>query len=148
MVRRFVTATNARVTLASRPKLCECADMNDASQAVTSHNHVDLVSGEIEAFNRLGYLLVPKLIAPPLAEFLWSYIHIKLENFQMSRGDPKFPETPSTYGDPTFDGLLEYVRPLIEARCGRRLHPTFSYARLYKHGDVLQRHRDRPACEI
>jgi alkylated DNA repair dioxygenase AlkB len=28
------------------------------------------------------------------------------------------------------------------------LIPTYSYARIYKHGDVLHRHKDRPSCEI
>ncbi len=26
--------------------------------------------------------------------------------------------------------------------------PTYTYARIYKNGEVLNRHRDRPACEI
>ena len=28
------------------------------------------------------------------------------------------------------------------------LIPTYSYARIYKQGDVLKRHKDRPSCEI
>jgi hypothetical protein len=54
----------------------------------------------------------------------------------------------SDYGDPAFDGLLEYLRPRVQDQCGLRLLPTYSYFRMYKHGDVLRRHRDRPACEI
>lgn len=49
---------------------------------------------------------------------------------------------------PPFDGLLEYLRPRVQKHCGLRLLPTYSYFRMYKRGDVLQRHRDRPACEI
>jgi alkylated DNA repair dioxygenase AlkB len=26
--------------------------------------------------------------------------------------------------------------------------PTYTYAKIYAHGEVLKRHRDRPACEI
>jgi hypothetical protein len=26
--------------------------------------------------------------------------------------------------------------------------PTYAYTRIYRHGEVLNRHRDRPACEI
>ena len=52
------------------------------------------------------------------------------------------------YGDPTFDGLLEFLRPRIEEYSGLSLSPTYSYFRLYKHGDSLKRHRDRPACEV
>jgi len=31
---------------------------------------------------------------------------------------------------------------------GLELIPTYSYARLYKKGDILRRHKDRPSCEI
>ncbi|MBO0716964.1 MAG: hypothetical protein J2P55_06475, partial [Rhizobiales bacterium] len=63
-------------------------------------------------------------------------------------GDSQVPNTPAGYGDSTFDGLLEYLRPRIEESSGLSLLPTYSYFRLYKRGDALPRHRDRPACEI
>ena len=117
--------------------------MNGAVQSAT-----DARDGVAAHFWREGHRLLPKLIEPALAEFLWSYVHTKFASMQMSSGDPQVPNTPSGYGDSAFDGLLEYLRPRIEAASGRRLHPTYSYFRLYKKADVLKRHRDRPACEI
>src|ERR1035437_1897936 len=96
---------------------------------------------EREAFARQGYAVLPALIEPTLAGFFWSYVQTKFGSLQMSLGDTLVPNTPSLYGDSAFDGLLEYVRPRIEAYSGLRLHPTYSYCRLYKHGDVLKRHR-------
>ena len=29
-----------------------------------------------------------------------------------------------------------------------KLNPTYSYARIYKTGDILHRHKDRFSCEI
>lgn len=101
-----------------------------------------------EIFRRQGYAVVPQLIELPLADFLWAYVHTKFACMLLNVGDRQVPNTPTGYGDPAFDGLLEYLRPQIEARCGLALDPTYSYFRLYKHGDVLKRHRDRPACEI
>lgn len=101
-----------------------------------------------EIFGRLGYLVIPKLIEPALADFFWSYVHTKFAGLLLSGGDRQVPNTPSGYGDPAFDGLLEHLRPRVEERSGLALYPTYSYFRLYKHGDVLKRHRDRPACEI
>jgi hypothetical protein len=46
------------------------------------------------------------------------------------------------------DGLLEALLPQFEEATGKNLHPTYSYFRVYKCGDILKRHRDRPACEI
>ena len=101
-----------------------------------------------ETFARQGYVAAPALIEPALVDFLWSCVHTKFASLWLSGGDRQVPNTPSKYGDPTFDGLLEYLRPHVEAATGLRLLPTYSYFRLYKHGDVLKRHRDRPACEI
>jgi hypothetical protein len=88
------------------------------------------------------------LIEPALANYFWSYVHTKFASLLLNVGDKQVPKTPSGYGDPAFDGLLEYLRPRIEERSGLALYPTYSYFRLYKHGDVLTRHRDRPSCEI
>jgi hypothetical protein len=101
-----------------------------------------------DGFRRDGYRVVPQLIEPALAEFLFSYVHTKFASLLLGAGDRQVPNTPTGYGDPTFDGLLEYLRPRIEGHCGLALYPTYSYFRLYKRGDVLKRHRDRPACEI
>jgi hypothetical protein len=58
------------------------------------------------------------------------------------------PGTPFAYGDFAAEGLLKSVQPDVESRVGLALYPTYSYLRLYKHGDCLKRHKDRPACEI
>lgn len=104
--------------------------------------------GEAGAFGRQGYALLPALIAPALADYFWSYVHTKFASRLIGVGDRQLPNTLAGYGDPAFDGLLEYLRPRVEQCAGLELHPTYSYFRLYKHGDVLKRHRDRPACEI
>ena len=101
-----------------------------------------------EAFGRHGNAVVSQLIERALADFLWSYVHTKFASLLLTGGDPLVPNTPSGYGDSAFDGLLEYLRPRIEEQSGLALYPTYSYFRLYKRGDVLKRHRDRPACEI
>lgn len=48
----------------------------------------------------------------------------------------------------TFDKLLEDLTPHFEKASGLKLYPTYAYARLYKPGEELKIHRDRPACEI
>jgi len=95
-----------------------------------------------------GYLLIPRLIDGQLLEFLWSYVNTKLASRQMTIGDKTLPGTPSTYADPTMEGLLEHLRPKIEQVCGMALHPTYSYLRFYKRGDSLERHKDRDSCEV
>jgi len=103
---------------------------------------------EPEIFARQGYLIIRGLIDPALAGYFWSYAHTRFASLQLSSGDSLVPNTPAGYGDPAFEGLLEHLRPRVGTACGMRLFPTYSYFRLYKKGDVLKRHSDRPACEI
>jgi len=63
-------------------------------------------------------------------------------------GDGQVPGTPSSYGDFMMDGLLVDLLPEIERASGLALFPTCSYFRVYKHGDTLAKHTDRPSCEI
>jgi hypothetical protein len=87
------------------------------------------------------------LLDPALCSFFWSYAHTKFAS-RLLTSDSQVPMTPGDYGDPAFDGLLEHLRCFVQDHSGLRLLPTYSYFRMYKRGDVLARHRDRPACEI
>jgi len=62
--------------------------------------------------------------------------------------DPQCPISEAVHGTVTFDQLLVDLLPHFEKACGKRLYPTYSYARLYKPGEELKKHTDRPACEI
>ena len=62
--------------------------------------------------------------------------------------DEQVPNTYSHYADILMETLLEKVKPTMEKHTGLKLSPTYSYARIYKNGDVLARHKDRYSCEI
>ena len=63
-------------------------------------------------------------------------------------GDTQIPNTYSIYGDPAFDTLLMKMLPVMKKETGLDVVPTYSYARMYKKGDELKKHKDRPSCEI
>jgi len=44
--------------------------------------------------------------------------------------------------------LLLKVKPIMEKKTKLKLVPTYSYARIYKKGDILHKHKDRMSCEI
>jgi hypothetical protein len=44
--------------------------------------------------------------------------------------------------------LLIKLQSLVEKRTKLKLNPNYSFARIYKKGDVLHRHKDRFSCEI
>ncbi|MGH7782075.1 MAG: hypothetical protein ACREQR_19840 [Candidatus Binataceae bacterium] len=66
----------------------------------------------------------------------------------MRPGDDQVPGTPCGAGDWVMDGLLSDLLPEVEAASGVHLFPTYAYFRVYKPGDILKIHKDRPACEI
>jgi hypothetical protein len=77
-----------------------------------------------------------------------NYVSSTFGKLPSPRGDAQVPGTPAGYGDFVTEGLLKRMQPLIQDLVGLALYPTYSYLRLYKHGDCLKKHVDRPACEI
>ena len=67
---------------------------------------------------------------------------------RMMKSDNQVPGTPAVSVDPQMEELLERLLPSIERIAQRPLFPTYSYFRVYKTGDVLERHTDREACEV
>jgi predicted 2-oxoglutarate/Fe(II)-dependent dioxygenase YbiX len=62
--------------------------------------------------------------------------------------DSQCPTSEAIHGAIAFDKLLVDLLPHFEKVSGKRLHPTYSYARLYKTGEKLKIHTDRASCEI
>ncbi len=68
--------------------------------------------------------------------------------FRSMQGDGQVGGAPCEYGDPLAERLLHVKAPFLSERLQLDLVPTYSYLRLYRPGDRLPAHRDRPACEI
>ena len=62
--------------------------------------------------------------------------------------DDQCPTSEAVHGAVAFDSLLVQLLPHFEKASGKRLYPTYSYARLYSPGEALVIHTDRPSCEI
>ena len=112
------------------------------------------------AFNK--YQVIKGAISYELANFVFNYFLLKRDavgymyekNITYDNGmfgtweDPQIPNTYSHYADPVMETLLVKVLPVMKKETGLDLCPTYSYARAYKNGDELTRHKDRPSCEI
>ena len=62
--------------------------------------------------------------------------------------DEQIPDTYSQYGNIAMETLLLKCQPQMEKVTGLKLYPAYTYARIYKKGDELKRHKDRFSCEI
>jgi len=112
------------------------------------------------AFNK--YQIIKGALSYELANFIFNYFLLKRDavdfmyknniiynNSMMGTwADKQIPNTYSHYADPVMETLLVKVLPVMAQETGLDLIPTYSYARLYKHGDELKKHKDRPSCEI
>jgi hypothetical protein len=65
-----------------------------------------------------------------------------------SYDDTQIPNTYSSYADIVMETLMLKCQPIMEKTTGLKLQPAYTYARFYKKGDVLKRHKDRFSCEI
>jgi len=54
----------------------------------------------------------------------------------------------SIYNYQPFLKLLCKKIPVVSELMGEEMLPTYTYARLYQHNDVLKKHIDRGSCEI
>ena len=108
------------------------------------------------------YQVIKNAISYELANFIFNYFLLKRDavewmyknNITYDNGmfgtwtDQQVPNTYSHYADQVMETLLVKVLPVMAQETGLELVPTYSYARLYKKGDILKRHKDRPSCEI
>src|SRR6476661_7896483 len=94
------------------------------------------------------YVLHRTILDAPSLEFFHRHALTRAASGSTNLNDSQVPGTPSAHADPLMDMLLERLRPTVEQATGLSLFPTYSYFRVYKRGDVLKRHRDRPSCEI
>jgi hypothetical protein len=106
------------------------------------------VLSSAEEFAKSGYAVIRSAIPDDRRQFLFNYVSTVFGRSVAPAGDGQVPGTPFAYGDFAAEGLLKSVQPDIENHVGLALFPTYSYLRLYKHGDSLKAHVDRPACEI
>ena len=114
-------------------------------------------------FKEDKYEVIKKAISKKMAEFIYQYFCNKrkvtrllfdagyISQFNNDWGvwnDEQIPETYSHYGDMVMETLLGDLKESMETKTGLKLNPTYSYARIYKNGDILERHKDRYSCEV
>ena len=114
-------------------------------------------------FKKNKYKILKQAVSKELAEFVYTYFLNKrrvarfffdqrwINPFSEEWGtwsDEQIPNTYSHYCDIAMDTLLQGLHKKMEKETGFKLQPAYSYARIYKQGDTLHRHKDRYSCEV
>ena len=115
------------------------------------------------SFKKNKYQVIRKAISPEIADFCYKYLQLSAEadNWMLLNGsthaknplvgnfnDSQVPNSYAKYGDRVMETLLVKTINVMQKKTGLRLVPTYSYTRLYRTGNILRRHKDRPSCEI
>ena len=115
------------------------------------------------SFKKNKYCVIKEAVPKEIATFVYNYFLLKrqvartffdqryISQFTEEFGvwnDQQVPNTYSHYSDIAMETLLLKCLPIMEKTTKLKLNPTYSYARIYKTGDILHRHKDRFSCEI
>ena len=117
------------------------------------------------SFKKNKYVVIKQVISKDLATFIYNYFLMKKQVYDTclkqryispyetlfgyyEGADEQIPNTYSSYADIVMETLMLKCQPIMEKTTGLKLQPAYTYARLYKKGDVLKRHKDRFSCEI
>ena len=99
-------------------------------------------------FKENKYFVFKSFLTEPLLTVAYKYALMKAKTGKTKRGDSQVPKALIFSYDLLLETLLEEVRPKVELAIDTKLYPTYAYGRVYKKGDILKRHKDRPACEV
>jgi hypothetical protein len=114
-------------------------------------------------FKNKKFEVVKNVVSKEMCNFFVNYFAIKrrvaltlFETKQISPlsveygtwNDSQAPNTYSCYADIAMETLLLKLKPVVEKITKMKLIENYSYARIYKKGDVLKKHADRKSCEI
>ena len=115
------------------------------------------------SFKKNKYQVIRGAISKEVADIAYRYLQISAEadNWMLKNGvthagnklvgnfkDNQVPGSYAKYGDRLMETLLIKTIDVMQKKTGLKLVPTYSYTRLYKKGNILRRHKDRPSCEI
>ena len=117
------------------------------------------------SFKKNKYTVIRQAISKDLASFIANYFSMQKQVYDTCRKaryfspfetilgyyegkDEQIPDTYSQYSNMAMETLLLKCQPDMEKATGLKLYPAYTYARIYKKGDELKRHKDRFSCEI
>src|SRR5210317_1830686 len=104
----------------------------------------------INKFNKDNYLVIKKAVSEDICNFATDYFMLKrqvsqrLHNKKMIErdnlgwgtfGDTQVPFSYNHYSDTAMEILLVRMKSVIESKIKKEIVPTYSYARIYEHGD-------------
>ena len=116
-------------------------------------------------FKKNKYIIIKQAISKDLAIFVANYFKMQKQDYDTcvqaryfspfetvlghyENKNEQIPNTYCAYSNIAMETLMLKCQPIMEKTTGLKLYPAYTYARIYKKGDELKRHKDRFSCEI
>jgi hypothetical protein len=100
----------------------------------------------VKIFEEKGCVIVKNAVSKEIVDLLTQYtLFDEKVNFNP---DKQVPGAHVKYSDLIMESLLLKLQPVIEENTGKKVYPTYSFYRIYRPGDSLHPHKDRPSCEL
>lgn len=99
-------------------------------------------------FHKKGYVVIEGFMDKITTETISRYFENKIARKEWVVDDKDPVSGFSYYADPLIELLLKDSKPLVEEAVGVELIPTYSFSRVYRPGETLEPHVDRPSCEV
>ena len=107
---------------------------------------VNQIPPQRQFFQENSYVVMSDVISKERAAELTQYL-FDLAKEGKTEKDPQCPLSDAIYGAPKYDELLQELAPNLSHHIGVKLLPAYTYARIYRPGEELKIHKDRPSCE-
>jgi len=114
-------------------------------------------------FQKNKYQVIRKAVSKEICDLAYHYLQLSAnaDEYMLKKNlthaanplmgtftDRQVPNSYAKYADRLMETLLIKTIPVMEKKTGLKLIPTYAYTRLYRTGNILNRHKDRASCEI
>ena len=100
-----------------------------------------------EQFKDKGYVYLQNVLSEDECAAITKHMFSLYENGTLTKDD-QCPLSDSIYDDVVLNSILNRLEKPLSNLLGVELKSAYCYARIYRPGEVLEWHYDRPACEI
>jgi hypothetical protein len=99
-------------------------------------------------FEKNGYVVVTQLIPRVMCDYISENIKVLEAHSCFPYGDVQVENALTAASPFVTETLLDVMTPTFSQAINCDLYPTYSYLRIYLKGAYLEKHQDRPSCEV
>jgi hypothetical protein len=101
-----------------------------------------------QLFEENGYVILRQFIPRIMCDYISENVKVLEAGSYFGYGDAQVERAFSAAAPAVTETLLDVMTPTLSRAINCELYPTYSYLRIYLKGADLEKHQDRPSCEV